>query len=327
LKSFSGATKKTLIAAFRDTPWRLACTATPAPNDIEELCNHADFLGVMTAQEMRSTFFIADSRGEFMKYRLKGHAREAFYRWLASWAMSLDRPSDLGFSDEGYDLPTLEILPAIIPTDWTPDGALFATRLNGVSEQAQVRKATLRARINAAVELVRAEPDESWLLWAGLNAEQDMLATALGDDAVSIDGKTPPDERVRLERRWRSGEVKALVTKTGLFGWGMNWQHCARMAFVGLGYSYEAYHQAIRRCWRFGQVRPVHAHVVVSDAEETIYHTVLAKERAAQKWRTGLVREVADLERAELLAGTSAGDSYEPQRALIVPPWLRGEVA
>lgn len=327
LKAFSGETKKALIRAFRDTKWRLACTATPAPNDIEELCNHADFLGVMSPAEMRSTFFIADSRGQFMKYRLKGHAKDAFYRWLASWAMAVDLPSDVGFPDDGYLLPALSVEPVVIESGYVPEGALFAGALGGVGERAKVRRATLGARVAAAADLARREPDEPWLFWCGLNDEQDQLARALGDQAVSIDGRTPPEKKLELEARWRAGEARILISKPAVFGFGMNWQHCARMAFVGINDSYETYHQAIRRCWRFGQTRPVDVRIVISDVEQVIYDNVLAKERAARAWAAGLVRESREHSRAELLAGTSAEDDYEPRRALHVPAWLHTEDA
>lgn len=321
LKSFSGTTKKALVNSFRDTPWRLAYTATPAPNDIEELCNHADFLGVMSPAEMRSTFFIADSRGEFMRYRLKGHAKSAFYRWLSSWAMSLDVPSDLGFDDAGYVLPPLIIEPRIVDSDYQPDDALFALSMEGVTERAQVRRASLGARVAAAVELVGAEPQEQWLLWCGLNDESDALEAAI-PGAVTISGSDDPDVKAARLLDFAEGRTQVLVTKPTIAGYGLNLQSCARMIFVGLGDSYEQYHQALRRCWRYGQTRPVKAWLVVSDLEKIIVANVQAKERAAQSWRSGLVREVVELERAELLADTSAADDYEPRRALTIPDWL-----
>jgi superfamily II DNA or RNA helicase len=324
LKAFSGATKKALVSAFRDTPWRLCCTATPAPNDIEELCNHADFLGVMTAQEMRSTFFIADSRGEFMRYRLKGHARKAFYRWLASWAMTLDKPSDLSFDDTGYDLPPLRIEQVVVPTDYTPDGQLFAARLEGVTERAIVRHATLSARVDATAQLVEDEPDKLWLLWCGLNDESDALAGSL-PGAVTVSGSDDPEEKAARLLAFAHGDIRTLVTKPSIAGFGLNFQACSRMAFVGIGDSYELYHQSIRRCWRFGQTRPVHAYVVVSDLEQAIYDNVLRKERQARGWAAGLVRETAEMGRAELFAGTSAADDYAPTAALTVPAWLKSE--
>jgi hypothetical protein len=321
LKAFSGTTKKLLVASFAETPWRLACTATPAPNDLEELCNHADFLGWMKPSEMRSTFFIADSRGEFMRYRLKRHAREAFYRWLASWAMAVKLPSDLGYEDGAFVLPGLEVLPHFVESDYRPEGKLFATELHGVSEQAEVRRATMADRVARAVELVKAEPDEAWLIWCGLNDESRAVAAAV-PGAVEVTGSDHPDAKASALLDFAEGRSQVLVTKVGVAGFGMNFQRCARMAFVGLGYSYEGYYQAIRRCYRFGQTRPVVAHVVLSEIERTIFDTILQKERQAAELSGGLLAEVRDYERAELFAGTTSADTYEPREALALPTWM-----
>lgn len=321
LKAFSGATKKALVAGFRDTPWRLACTATPAPNDIEELCNHADFLSVMSPAEMRSTFFIADSRGEFMRYRLKGHARTAFYRWLASWAMALDKPSDLGCDDDGYDLPALHLHEQVVESDYVPEGELFAVALGGVTERAQVRKSTLEERVARTAALVAAEPDEQWLLWCGLNTESAALAKLL-PEAVEVTGSDDPDVKAARLLDFAEGRTRVLITKASIAGWGLNLQRCARMAFVGIGDSYETYHQAIRRCWRFGQQREVHVHIVISDLERLIYQRVRQKEAQAKRWTAGLVREAVSYERAELLAGTSAADDFEPRSPITLPDWM-----
>lgn len=321
LKSFSGTTKKALVKMFAHTPYRLACTATPAPNDLEELCNHADFLGVMKPSEMRSTFFIADSRGAFMRYRLKRHAHTAFYRWLASWAMAVRRPSDLGYDDGSFLLPGLDIEAHFIEANWQPDDRLFAMELHGVTETAQVRKTTTPDRVARAAELVAAEPDEAWLLWCGTNDESALLTCSI-PGAVEVKGSHPPDEKAARLLDFAGGRTQILVTKAGIAGFGMNFQRCARMAFVGLGYSYEQYYQALRRCYRFGQTRRVKAHIVLSDIEKPIYDTVLEKERQAAELSGGLLAEVRDYERAELFAGTSKGDDYEPRQPLDLPDWI-----
>ena len=321
LKSFSGVTKRALVAGFADTPYRLSCSATPAPNDIQELCNQADFLGIMSPAEMRSTFFIADSRGEFMRYRLKGHAKDAFYRWLASWAIACRTPSDLGFNDDGYILPPLNIAPIIVDTDWVAEGVLFAAGLEGITERAQVRKATLDARVQAAVDLVAAEPDESWILWCGLNDEADALTRAI-PGAIQVAGSDDSEVKTQRLTEFAAGGFRVLVTKPSIAGMGLNFQVCARMAFVGLSDSYEAYYQAIRRCYRFGQERPVDAYVVLSDPERTIYNNVLDKETTARETSRGLVAAVADHNRGELFGGTSKGDSYEPTISPTLPDWL-----
>jgi hypothetical protein len=330
LKSYSGTTKRALVAAFAETPYRLACTATPAPNDLEELCNHADFLGIMSPAEMRSTFFIADSRGEFMRYRLKGHAKQAFYDWLASWAIACRTPDDLGFDGAAYQLPELSIVDHLIPTDWAAEGELFTPRLEGVSQRAQVRRETLEARVEAALDLLRAEPEAQWLCWCGLNTEADSIQSgvkaALPDANVAeVSGSDDPDLKAESLLAFSRGEVQVLVTKPSLAGFGLNFQACARMVFIGLSDSYELYYQAIRRCYRFGQHRPVHAHIVLADVEKPIVANVRAKERTAAATTSGLVAAIAEQNRRELFAGTSKADDFTPTMPLTVPEWLTTE--
>ena len=316
LKAHDGKTRSALIAAFRATPWRLCCTATPAPNDVAELANHAEFLGVMSRAEMLAAFFVHDEAG----WRLKGHAREPFWRWLASWGMSVRKPSDLGHPDDGYLLPPLSIDPVIVPVDYAPADRLFFTGLKGVGDRAAVRKATAAERVRRAVDLVAAEPDEQWLIWCGLNDEARALAAAI-PGAVNVEGRDAPEAKADALAAFADGSVRVLVTKPSVAGFGMNFQGCARMAFVGLGDSYEQYYQAIRRCWRFGQTRPVTAYVVLTDPEEAIYHNVLRKEREAAAMADELVRHVAAYERAEI-AGASGRSEYTPAVPMALPGWL-----
>lgn len=328
LKSFSGVTKRALVSGFADTPFRLSASATPAPNDIEELTNHADFLGIMSSQEMRSTFFIADSRGEFMKYRLKGHAAGAFYEWLASWAIACRHPRDLGFEQDGYDLPPLTIHDHLIETGWTAEGELFTPRLEGITARAQVRKDTLRERVAAAVELVCAEPDRQWIVWTGRNDESAAMTQQLADalpmvTVAEVVGSDDADLKATVLADFADGAVQTLVTKPSIAGAGLNFQSCDRMVFVGLSDSYESYYQAIRRCWRFGQTRPVDVHIVLADVESVIVANVRAKERTAKSTTDGLIAAIAAENRHELYQGTSKGDSYEPTQPLTLPSWLR----
>ncbi len=321
LKAYSGVVKRALIVTFASTPWRLCCTATPAPNDIEELCNHAHFLGVMTPSEMRSTFFIADSRGEFMRYRLKKHAKTAYYRWMASWAMAVKTPSDLGYDDAGFALPALSVDTAVVDTDWKPQGKFFAVGLQGITERAQVRRETVAERVARAADIIRAEPDESWLIWCGLNIEGRMLAEELGMGLV-IEGSDAPDDKATGLLAFAEGEERILITKASIAGFGLNLQRCARMIFLGLNDSFESYYQAIRRCWRYGQTRPVNVHVVIASPEVTIWENVRRKESQAVELSTELVDHAKEYERAELMAGTSAEDDFEPREGMEVPEWL-----
>jgi DNA modification methylase len=284
LKSYDGKTRTRLIEAFRDTPYRLCCTATPAPNDTAELANHCEFLGVMTRAEMLATFFVHDEDG----WRLKGHAQQAFYRWLASWGMFLRRPSDVGESDGGYLLPPLVIQDRIVG-DVGPTGEyLFpGLGLGGVGGRATERRRSVADRVAATVELVTTTPG-AWIVWCGLNDEQDAIARALGADCVSVQGKDSEAEKERRLLAFLDGTARVLVTKPSVAGFGLNLQHCHQMAFVGLGDSYETYYQAIRRCYRFGQQQPVTVHVVVSPAETEIVANVRRKEVEAAAVGAGL---------------------------------------
>lgn len=429
LKQSAGKTRSMLIRHFASVPHRLACTATPAPNDPEELTNQAEFLGHSTRVNMLAAYFVHDDQG----WRLKGHARRPMVQWMATWAVAIRRPSDLGYSDDGYDLPGLRIIPHLIEVPIQAEGQLFATDLGGVGGRARVRRLTLSARVDRAVTLVRdceaqaersgvhagvlpseqgevgsrrggpgtsecAPPQEvcreqglpgpnarkdsrvqgqasassdcndvwpdrrraredagsrlpgmrgnhrgvnesdalcgsqppdrhgprcslsavqsgsgiltgrlvedhgpvrlphacrdQWVIWCGLNDEQDALVSALGDDCRSIDGRTPLEDRVTYNESWIRGEFRILVVKPGMYSFGMNWQHCARMIFVGLSDSYEAYYQAIRRCYRYGQTRVVHAHVILSELESQIAVNVARKEREAAGITDMLVAEM-----------------------------------
>ena len=287
LKQSDGRTRTLLIRHLAAVPHRLACTATPAPNDPEELTNQAEFLGHMTRTNMLAAYFIHDADG----WRLKGHARAPMLTWMASWAMALRRPSDIGGDDTGYDLPGLDVIPEVLPVDVVPDGQLFATDLGGVGGRAAVRRATLDARVQRAADLVAAEPDEPWLLWCGLNDEADELARRI-PGAVNVHGSLSPEDKARLLLGFADGDFRVLITKPSMASFGLNWQHCARMAFVGLNDSYETYYQAIRRCFRYGQTRVVHAHVVVSSLESQIAANVARKERDATTLTSALVEQM-----------------------------------
>lgn len=316
LKDFGSKTRSALIDRFSETRYRLCCTATPAPNDISEIGNHAEFLGVGTRVEMLASFFVHDERD----WRLKGHAHEPFFRWLASWSMSVRRPSDLGFDDGAYVLPALHMQPVMLPTSYVPEGQLFATTVKGVGDRAKVRKATTAERVAKAAELIAAEPNEQWIAWCGLNDEARSLAAAI-PGAVNVEGADSPEAKAERLLAFADGSIRVLVTKPGIAGFGMNFQNCARMVFVGIGDSYETYYQAVRRAWRFGQARPVYAYVVLTDIEDAIYANVLRKERDARALADDLIAHVATLERDEL-SGVGGRLIYEATKRMEMPAWI-----
>lgn len=318
LKNYTGATRRALTEAFARTPFRLACTATPAPNDHLELGNHAEFLGVMSSHQMIARWFVNDS-GEAGKYRLKGHAVRAYWDWVTSWARCVGVPSDLGdYDDSGYLLPELRIhrhSVAVEQTEGRADGELFrALTLTATTLHAE-RRRTAGARARAVADLVAAEPAEPWLVWVESNYDADAVLAVL-PDAVDVRGSMDPDEKAR--RLLAFGDVGGvMVTKAGIAGMGLNWQHCARVAFNGLGFSYEALYQAIRRCWRFGQTRPVEVHAVVASTESAVWSIL---DRKADDHEEMKLAMFAASRRA--VGRTMRPDDYHPTNTAPPPRWL-----
>lgn len=283
LKNVDGSTRKRLTETFKVIPYRLACTATPAPNDVAELCNHAEFLGVMPRNEMLAAFFVHDDEG----WRPKGHAMKPMFEWMSTWSVGVRTPSDIGYSDEGYVLPELSIMAATVDVDVEADGQLFPTELGGIGGRSKVRRATLGARCDKAATI--CEGDDQWIVWCGLNDEATTLAKIIGG-AVNVEGSWSPDDKAAALEAFQDGQIRVLITKPSIAGFGMNFQNCHRIIFVGLSDSYEAYYQAIRRCWRFGQKHPVDVHIVVSTLEQQIVQNVRRKELDATKVTDQLVQ-------------------------------------
>lgn len=286
LKNHTGVTRNALIRQWSGVRSRLACTATPAPNDVSEMANHSEYLGVMPRNEMLAAYFVHDDDG----WRLKGHAAGPMYTWMAGWATALRRPSDLGYPDAGYSLPALNLIPEIVETSHRPDGQLFATDLGGVGGRHKARKDSLEQRTARACVL--ADRPGQWIVWCGLNDEADMLARNT-PGAVNVNGPMTPEAKAEAFEAFQDGEIRVLVTKPSIAGMGMNFQNCHRMIFVGLSDSYEQYYQAIRRCWRFGQTEPVDVHIVTSELEQQIVSNVRRKEDEVASMSAQLIAQIA----------------------------------
>jgi len=285
LKCFTGTTRNALIKQWRETEYRSSWSATPAPNDVTELCNQAEFLGVMPRNEMLAAYFVHDQDG----WRMKGHATDPMFKWMASWAIAARRPSDVGGDDTLYELPKLTVESVVVDVPLSQDGQLFATDLGGVGGRAQIRRSTLDARVEASAEL--ASRPGQWIVWCGLNDEAEGV-TRIVDGAVNVSGTMTPDEKADIFEAFQDGEVRVLVTKPSIAGFGMNFQNCHQMIFVGLSDSWESYYQAVRRCWRFGQESPVDAYVVVSELEQQIVENIIRKEQTVAEWVDRLVRHM-----------------------------------
>ena len=283
LKNADGKLRRSLTEMLATVPHRLACTATPAPNDVAELCNHAEFLGHLPRNEMLAAYFVHDEIG----WRIKGHAVGPMHKWMAQWAVAARTPSDVGGSDDGYILPPLSIVPQVVDVPISPEGQLFATDLGGIGGRSKVRRETLGARVERCAELV--DNSDQWIVWCGLNDESTAV-TKLADGAVNVEGSWAPEAKAEALEAFQDGQIRVLVTKPSIAGFGMNFQQCHRMAFLGLSDSYEAYYQAIRRCYRFGQAEPVDVHIIVSELEQQIADNVARKEHEASLTTSELVR-------------------------------------
>ena len=308
LKSLAGKTRRKLTTMFADTPYRLCCTATPAPNDFTEIGNHAEFLGVMRMPDMLATFFVHDDNG----WRLKGYASSAFYRWLSSWGMSCRMPSDLGYEDDGFVLPRLNIDPLYVAMKTRPLASLFFMGLKGIQHRSQIRRQTVQERIEAAAKIINAS-DEQWICWCGLNNEATMLQKIIRD-AVEVKGSHSPEYKADALESFQDGKFRVLITKPKIAGFGMNFQNCHNMTFIGLSDSWESYYQCIRRCWRFGQKSNVNVHVVLSEWESEIFDNVLRKERKASEMSRELIAHVQQNEQEELMKVAHSDWQYEKYR-------------
>lgn len=300
LKSFTGATTRALMARFKGTPYRLSCTATPAPNDHMELGQQSQFLGVMESTDMLARWFFAD-QANMGRYRIKKPGVSDFWRWVASWARCVTTPSDLGFSDDGYELPDLRVHQHVVRADTSVDagaekdgqGRLFRIPDTSATSIHREKRLTTEARSDAVAAIVARETAEPWIVWCDTDYEADAL-TARIPDALEVRGSMDPDLKEDRLTAFATGAARILVTKPSIAGHGLNLQHCARMAFVGLSFSYEQYYQAVRRCYRFGQRRPVDVHVAGSDTENAIWQIVSRKAGDHEGMKAAMNKAMAD---------------------------------
>jgi superfamily II DNA or RNA helicase len=286
LKSFDGRTRELLTRWADSIPYRLCATATPSPNDYEELGGHAEFLGVLNRRQMLAEFFINDGLSA-AHWRLKGHAQHLYWHWIRSWAAALRSPADLGYPDDGFALPPLNVDVISIDADAVSEDRLFAVPVSTLAERRQARRESLPQRVGQAAEIVNATAGPC-VVWCDLNDESAALARAI-PDALEVTGSDSADEKEARLLAFTNGDVRVLVTKPRIGGWGLNWQHCNRMVFVGLSDSYESYYQAVRRCWRFGQTQPVEVTIIASNREQTVLENVRRKEEQARSMFEQLV--------------------------------------
>lgn len=325
LKSQTGHYRTELIKQCASIPFRLAATATPAPNDFMELGNHAEFLGVMSYADMLATFFTHDG-GETQKWRLKGHAEDAFWRWMASWSVMLRKPSDLGYDDTGYDLPPLiehQHAVGVSYEDAWKGGSLFPEPATGLGGRNRARRESIDGRVEKAIALT--PDDRQFVWWTKLNAESEAIAKGI-PGAVEVRGSDDDADKERKIIDFVEGRIRVMVTKSTIAGHGLNLQCCSDTGFVGASDSFEQVYQSIRRFYRFGQTKPVNVHHVYAETEGNVVANYRRKEAEAERMGRAMVAHMADLSSFAVRGSERDRPDYLPTQVMMLPEWLREAV-
>lgn len=321
LKNYSSKYRTLLIELFARTQYKLCCTATPSPNDFMELGNHAEFLNIMSRGEMLSMFFINDS-GDTGTWRLKKHAVKDFWKWVCSWAVLIQKPSDLGYKDHGFILPPITFHEHTVKSKEPRKGlGLFSYEAKTLTERRKAKKDSLPDRVKKAAEIVNSS-DEQWGIWCNLNVESQALTNAI-PTAIQVQGSDSDDHKTNTAVGFTLGDPRDIISKGSIYGFGMNWQHCHNVLFVGLSDSYEQYYQIIRRFWRFGQKDPVHVHIVSSEAEGAIVKNIKNKEKKSQEMIQGMISSMSPIS-SKLIRGAEKDEAqYNPETEIRIPKWLK----
>lgn len=318
LKSFTSSTRNLLIDKFHDTPYKLCCTATPSPNDHTELGNHAEFLGIMSRTEMLATYFIHDG-SDTSKWRLKGHGEKRFWEWVATWAVCVRDPSDLGYSNDGFALPELNLIECVMESD-LKDYELIARRAESLQERREARKESLPIRVKEARTLTERDRDQ-YLVWCDFNDESAALSKAI-PESVEVVGSDSPQKKADAATDFADGKIRILVSKPSIYGFGMNWQNCHNIIFCGLSDSFEQFYQALRRCWRYGQDHAVNVYIIISDRELNILDNIKKKQRQMEEMQSGMIALMRDVTMREMKKTSRIIEEYRPAKKMEVPAWI-----
>jgi len=316
LKGMDGKLRKYITDFASTIPYRLSCTATPSPNDFMELGTQSEFLGIMSQVEMLATFFVHDG-SDTQKWRLKGHGRSRFWEWLSTWSIVIRNPRDLGYDPTGYDLPRLVFHNYEVETGIN-DG-LFAKVAQGLQERNQARRESINLRVDKAAEIAN-EVDGPCIVWCHLNEESEKLENRI-NNGVQVYGSMKPERKEELISGFTDGEIMKLITKPKIAGFGLNWQHCNHMIFVGLSDSWESFYQAVRRCWRFGQDKPVHVHIVTADTEGAVLENIRRKQAQNDEMAEEMARVMRDYTIAEIKGASVEKADYSPVEQIRIPSW------
>lgn len=309
LKGLNGSVRKSITEFAASIHYRLSCTATPSPNDFMELGTQSEFLGIMSQTEMLATYFVHDSENT-SKWRLKGHGRTVFWEWLSTWSVVVRDPSDLGYESGDYDLPELKMIEHVVETEPTED--LFASIALGLQDRNKARKESVIYRCEIAADLLN-----SWdigIAWCNLNAESDLVAKLAS--ITNIQGSDSTEKKESDILGFTTGDIKKITTKPKIAGFGLNWQHCNKMVFVGLSDSFESFYQAVRRCWRFGQTEQVEVHIVISDREGAVLDNIKRKQRQHDQMAEEMQNVMQDLTIAQIKGATLEKATYEPSQPI-----------
>ena len=286
LKNFQGKTRTALIDEFRNTPYKLACTATPSPNDTTEICNHSEFLDVMSRTEMLAMYFVHDG-GSTSDWRLKGHAKQMFWDFVSTWAVMLNKPSDIGYDDEGYDLPPLNVVQEIVETPKRDNGMLFNTTAVSATEYHKELRETYQIRLDRVAEMVNARPTENFIIWIGHDDEGKYLRSLL-PDAIEVKGSDSKQFKKDMLLGFGRGEFRVLITKLKIAQFGLNYQNCHNQIYASLDFSFEATYQGIRRSYRFGQTEQVNIYLITTDTMQNVKNAFDKKQAAFREMQAAM---------------------------------------
>jgi hypothetical protein len=318
LKGMNGKYREMLTAACRNVPYKLSCTATPSPNDFMELGTQCEWLGLMTQREMLAMYFVHDG-GSTSSWRLKGHGRTRFWEWLSTWSIVMRKPSDIGYSNDGYDLPPIQYSAHTIVTG--DNDGLFARVALGLNERNAARRDSIALRVSKAAEIANSITNDPVIIWCHLNSESSMLESMI-PDSRQVTGAMPQEEKERLLLDFTNGDLRILISKPSIAGFGMNWQHCNQVIFVGLSDSWEKYYQAIRRCYRFGQSRDVHVHIIAADTEGAVVENIRRKDAQHDEMSEGMAAHMRAFTIQQIRGATNEVTEYMPSEKLSLPSFL-----
>lgn len=318
LKSFTSRTTQYLTDICRNVPYKLMCTATIAPNSYVETATSCEFLGIMSRSEMLATYFVHDG-GKTSEWRLKKSGAKKFWEFFATWAIYFNSPEDLGYDIDGYDLPELR-MHKIIAESEVKEGELFVVAAETLEERRLARKESIESRVNTAKKLIESKPDESWLCWVDYNDESLALHKAI-QNSVEVKGSDEPEFKANSSIAFANGDIKCLVSKPSIFGFGSNFQICHNMIFCGLSDSYERMYQAIRRCWRFGQQNPVDVYIIISQREINILENIQRKEAQMEEMQRNMTALMKEVTLSEIHQTERITTDYTPNKEMRLPKW------